>query len=375
MVHQEPDGSFWIDQQYFSFHHSTTKSFTTKFTDLFGEPRDPSTPFITQDMSSHSPSGTESSNHNDLIEYNQYYADVAASIQFVTEELVLSLVKEAHRQTGQTKLCMAGGVALNAVANSRILRETPIEQLYIQPSAGDGGGALGAALYTWNSVLGNENRFVMNHAYWGNEYSSENISEALSQHNYNTSEIDDENRLMDMTVDRLLDGKVVGWFNGRFEWGPRALGNRSILADPRGRQMKDIVNTKVKFREPFRPFAPSVLAEKASNYFDIPDQEIGMVERFMLTVSPIQNSQREAIPAVDHMGTARPQTVHRDTNPRFHELIRKFGDTTGTPVLLNTSLNVRGEPIVSTPESALNTFESSGLDTLVMGNFMIDREH
>ena len=375
MVHQEPDGSFWIDQQYFSFHHSTTKSFTTKFTDLFGEPRDPSTPFITQDMSSHSPSGTESSNHNDLIEYNQYYADVAASIQFVTEELVLSLVKEAHRQTGQTKLCMAGGVALNAVANSRILRETPIEQLYIQPSAGDGGGALGAALYTWNSVLGNENRFVMNHAYWGNEYSSENISEALSQHNYNTSEIDDENRLMDMTVDRLLDGKVVGWFNGRFEWGPRALGNRSILADPRGRQMKDIVNTKVKFREPFRPFAPSVLAEKASSYFDIPDQEIGMVERFMLTVSPIQNSQREAIPAVDHMGTARPQTVHRDTNPRFHELIRKFGDTTGTPVLLNTSLNVRGEPIVSTPESALNTFESSGLDTLVMGNFMIVREH
>ena len=154
MVHQEPDGSFWIDQQYFSFHHSTTKSFTTKFTDLFGEPRDPTTPFITQDMSSHSLSGTESSNHNDLIEYNQYYADVAASIQFVTEELVLSLVKEAHRQTGQTKLCMAGGVALNAVANSRILRETPIEQLYIQPSAGDGGGALGAALYTWNSVLG-----------------------------------------------------------------------------------------------------------------------------------------------------------------------------------------------------------------------------
>ena len=375
MVHQEPDGSFWIDQQYFSFHHSTTKSFTTKFTDLFGEPRDPTTPFITQDMSSHSRSGTESSNHNDLIEYNQYYADVAASIQLVTEELVLSLVKEAHRQTGQTNLCMAGGVALNAVANGRILRETPIEQLYIQPSAGDGGGSLGAALYTWNSVLGNENRFVMDHAYWGNEYSSENITAALRKHNYNTSEIDDENRLIDMTVDRLLDGKVVGWFNGRFEWGPRALGNRSILADPRERQMKDIVNTKVKFREPFRPFAPSVLAEKASNYFDIPDQEIGMVERFMLTVSPIQNSQREAIPAVDHMGTARPQTVHKDTNPRFHELIRKFGDTTGTPVLLNTSLNVQGEPIVSTPESALNTFESSGLDTLVMGNFMIDREH
>ena len=215
----------------------------------------------------------------------------------------------------------------------------------------------------------------MDHAYWGNEYSSENITAALRKHNYNTSEIDDENRLIDMTVDRLLDGKVVGWFNGRFEWGPRALGNRSILADPRERQMKDIVNTKVKFREPFRPFAPSVLAEKASNYFDIPDQEIGMVERFMLTVSPIQNSQREAIPAVDHMGTARPQTVHKDTNPRFHELIRKFGDTTGTPVLLNTSLNVQGEPIVSTPESALNTFESSGLDTLVMGNFMIDREH
>ena len=375
MVHQEPDGSFWIDQQYFSFHHSTTKSFTTKFTDLFGEPRDPMTPFITHDMSSHSHSGTESSNHNDLIEYNQYYADIAASIQLVTEELVLSLVKEAHRQTGQTNLCMAGGVALNAVANGRILRETPIEQLYIQPSAGDGGGSLGAALYTWNSVLGNENRFGMDHAYWGNEYSSENITAALRKHNYNTSEIDDENRLIDMTVDRLLDGKVVGWFNGRFEWGPRALGNRSILADPRERQMKDIVNTKVKFREPFRPFAPSVLAEKVSSYFDIPDQEIGMVERFMLTVSPIQNSQREAIPAVDHMGTARPQTVHKDTNPRFHELIRKFGDTTGTPVLLNTSLNVQGEPIVSTPESALNTFESSGLDTLVMGNFMIDREH
>ncbi|MCH7745373.1 MAG: hypothetical protein IIC84_04785, partial [Chloroflexi bacterium] len=268
----------------------------------------------------------------------------------------------------------AGGVALNSVANSRILRETPFEELYVQPSAGDGGTALGAALYAWHCALGNnDSRFVMEHTYWGKAYAPDDFRSAINQAGFKAEYIDDEAKLVDMTVDKLLDGKVVGWHQGRFEWGPRALGNRSILADPRRDEMKDIVNTKIKFREPFRPFAPSALAESADEYFDLPEPDSRMPSRFMLLVVPVKDEKRDVIPAVSHMGTARVQTVHQDSNPLYHRLIERFGEATGVPVLLNTSFNVRGEPIVNTPEDTLDTFAKSGIDTLVMGNFVLNK--
>ena len=176
-----------------------------------------------------------------------------------------------------------------------------------------------------------------------------------------------------MTVDRLVAGNVVGWFQGRFEWGPRALGNRSILADPRRAETKEVVNTKIKFREPFRPFAPSALIDVFEEYFELPEPKENLPARFMLLVVPVNGNKREIIPAVNHMGTARPQAVHPDTSPLYHQLIRSFGDATGVPVLLNTSFNVRGEPIVNTPDDALNTFANSGIDTVVMGNFIVDK--
>ena len=373
IVHQNDDGSIWMDHRNFSFHHSTDKSFTSRFEELFGEPRDPSVAFFTNDTGYPAYYGDRPSNYDELLDYNRYYADIAASIQRVTEEFVLKLANEAHKETGLTNLCMAGGVALNSVANGRILNETPFENIYIQPSAGDGGGSLGAALYAWHCALGNNGRFVMDHAYWGQEYGQDAIQRAVEESGYSWTRLQDETKLIDATVDRIVDGNVIGWFQGRFEWGPRALGNRSIVADPRRADMKDIVNGKIKFREPFRPFAPSVIAEAATDYFDVPNDAKGMLERFMLTVVPVKDSKQGVIPAVSHMGTARLQTVYKDTNPRYHELIRKFGEATGEPVLLNTSFNVRGEPIVTTPENALNTFRNSDIDTLVMGDILVEK--
>ncbi len=372
VVRQYDDGSIWLDPGYFSFHYSTRKSFTRKFTGLFGEPRDTNVPFFTEATGYPSYYGDRPRNFSEMVQYNQYYADVAASIQAVIEEIVLGLARHIQKKTGLTDLCLAGGVALNSVANARILRETPFERLYVQPSAGDGGGSLGAALFAWHCVLGGKARFVMDHVYWGQGYGADAIRGAVDEAGLSARLFEDESKLVDMTVDRLVDGKVIGWFQGRFEWGPRALGNRSILADPRREEMKDIVNNKVKFREPFRPFAPSVLAEAASEYFKIPSNGSGP-ERFMLLVVPVQESKQDVIPAVNHAGTARLQTVFRETSPLYHELIGRFGQATGVPLVLNTSFNVRGEPIVNTPQNAVATFVESGLDTLVMGNYVIDK--
>lgn len=373
VVRQQNDGSYWLDPQYFSFHYSTKRSYTSKFEALFGEPRDPEAPFFTESSGFPSYYGSQPRNYNELCQYNQRYADIAASVQAVTEELMLKLARELNRQTGQTRLCMAGGVALNSVANGRILRETPFKELYVQPSAGDGGGALGAALFAWNCALGNSQRLVMDHAYWGQEYNSHDIRVAFEKTGIEGRQIEDESKLVDLTVDRLTAGKVVGFFQGRFEWGPRALGNRSILADPRRPETKDLVNNKIKFREPFRPFAPSVVVEACPQYFDLPQSDQSMPARFMLLVVPVLPEKQKTIPAVSHMGTARVQTVHKDVNPLYHQLIKQFGEATGVPVLLNTSLNVRGEPIVNTPEDALSTFANSGIDSLVMGNFLVDK--
>ena len=373
VVQQNDDGTFWLDPKFFSFHHSVKSAYTRKLIELFGEPRDPDVPFFTEGTGFPSYYGDRPRNYSELCQYNQHYADIAASIQEVTEQLIVSLARIVQKETGRTRLCLAGGVALNSVANARILRETEFEELYIQPSAGDGGGALGAALFAWHCALGNSKRFVMDHAYWGQAYSTDDIRAAMEQAGVTGSYIDDDSRLIDQAVERMLAGKVVAWFQGRFEWGPRALGNRSILADPRQPETKDIVNNKIKFREPFRPFAPSVVAESVEEYFDLAKADSHLPARFMLLVVPVHGDKQDKIPAVSHMGTARIQTVYADASPKYHQLIRRFGDATGVPVILNTSFNVRGEPIVNSPQDALSTFKGSGIDTLVMGNFVLDK--
>jgi carbamoyltransferase len=306
-----------------------------------------------------------------LARRNQHYADIAASIQAVTEELVLNMARSAQRATNLPRLCLAGGVALNSVANWKILRETGFEELYIHPAPGDSGGAVGAALYVYHMVLGKPRGFVMEHAFWGQEYSEGQVQKALELDGVRYERLG-EAAVLDRTVETLIAGGVVGWFQGRFEWGPRALGHRSILADPRRANMKDIVNTKIKFREPYRPFAPSVLSEHAQTFFDAPGLADQYPSRFMLLVVDVKPSKRDTIPAVTHVGgTARVQTVFRDGNARYYDLIERFGQTTGVPVLLNTSFNLRGEPIVNTPGEALSTFMRSDMDMLILGNHVV----
>ena len=368
------DGSFELDLDYFCFHYSTDQTFNGKFTDLFGPSRDPKAYFFTPTSGYPSYFGEKPGNYGELAKQNQYYADVAASIQAVTEEAVLQLAKNAYKETGLKQLCMAGGVALNSVANARILRETPFERLYIQPSAGDGGGALGAALYGYHAVLGKPRNFVMEHAYWGEEHSPEAVQKFLENAGIRYRHFQDEDKLITYVVDRLQSGKVIGWSQGRFEWGPRALGSRSILADPRRTDMKDIVNVKIKFREPFRPFAPSILAERAEEYFTLPQADKQYPARFMLYVVDVKEEKREVLPAITHVdGTGRLQTVCRDVSPKYYRLIETFGEATGTPVVLNTSFNLKGEPIVNTPEEAFHTFSQSGMDTLVLGEYVIEK--
>jgi carbamoyltransferase len=284
------------------------------------------------------------------------------------------MARAAQRETGLTQHCLAGGVALNSVANGRILRETDFDELYIQPAAGDGGGAVGAALYGYHGVLGHPRRFVMEHASWGQAHDAAAIEGFLRAQGIAYQRFEHEDRLIERVVDRLTAGKVVGWSHGRFEWGPRALGHRSILADPRDPDMKDTVNTKIKFREPFRPFAPSALVERAEEFFALPDAGRHYPARFMLYVVDVRPDKRPIVPAITHVdGTGRLQTVRRDTNPRYHRLISTFAEATGVPMVLNTSFNLRGEPIVNTPAEAFNTFTLSGMDALVLEDYVIEK--
>ena len=267
---------------------------------------------------------------------------------------------------------MAGGVALNGVANARILQEAGFDDLYVQPASGDAGAALGAALYVWHGLLGQPRAFIMDHAYWGYRANASEIRQALRETELAGQKLD-EAVLLHRVATAIADGQVVGWFQGQTEWGPRALGHRSILADPRRPDMKDQINRKIKFRESFRPFAPSVLAERAEEYFDLPHATSRWPARFMLLVVPVRPEKRAVIPAVCHQGTARPQIVFRRTNARYYDLIDRFGRLTGVPVLLNTSFNLRGEPIVNTPADAVRTFLRSELDILVMENFLVTK--
>jgi len=374
LVRQNLDGSFSLDMDYFCFHHSADRMFNGRFTQLFGEARPRDMPFFTESGGYPAYLGDSLVGYSDLCRINQYYADIAASVQAVTEELLLGLARNLYHETGLKRLCIAGGVGLNSVANSRILRETHFEEIFVQPAAGDGGGALGAALWAYNSLLGKPRTFCMQHAYWGKHYSDSEVSACLNEKGIPHRHMSDSDELLDSVVERLMRGKVVGWFQGRFEWGPRALGNRSILADPRNPGMKDIVNTKIKFREPYRPFAPSVLAEHAECYFELPHATQHHPARYMLYVVPTKDQQREALPAVTHTdGTARLQTVFREQNPRYYALIERFAQATGVPVLLNTSFNLKGEPIVNTPAEAVSTFLRSEMDCLVLGDFVVEK--
>lgn len=345
------DGSIWCDPRYFCHYYSGTKLFSTPFLKLFGKPRDPKT--------------------SDALE--PHYADLAASIQKITEEIVVKMARHAHRVTGLDRLCLAGGVALNTVANWKILKETPIRELFIQPASGDSGGALGAALLA-AALLGEPRNFVLEHAYWGASSTDEEVLNFLEEEKIPFWKAPDEEALVRRVVAHLQKGDVVGWMQGRFEWGPRALGNRSILADPRRSEMKDIVNRKIKFREPFRPFAPSVLSDRMTEYFELRNSDGGYPPRFMLLVPPVKEEKRSQIPAVTHVdGTGRLQGVVKEINPLYYRLIERFGEETGVPVVLNTSFNLKGEPIVATPAEAYSTFLRSGMDTLVIGSFVIEK--
>lgn len=361
------DGSFELDLDYFSFHHSLSETYNRRFVGVFGPAREPEVPFFTRTADFHADRSLTEADRN------QYYADVAASVQHVTEEALLKMVRHLHESTGLNNLVFAGGVALNSVANGRIMREGPFEQVYIQPNAGDAGGALGAALYAWHVLLGQPRRFVMEHVYYGEAFRGDQVSRALEATGEPYRHFEDADRLVERVVDAMVDGKIVGLFQGRFEWGPRALGNRSILADPRRAEMKEIVNTKIKFREPFRPFAPVVLDEEAERFFDLQRANGQFPQRFMLMVSPIHDERGSEIPAVNHLGTGRLQTIRRDWNPLYYDIVRGFGQATGVPVVLNTSFNLRGEPIVTTPENALSTFYASDIDLLVMDEFLVEK--
>ena len=363
LLHLRPDGSFRLNLDYFNFLGGTTMT-NGRFHRLFGGPP---------------------RSHEEPIE--QRHMDVARSIQMVCEELVLGLAGRARDVTGCDNLCLAGGVALNCVANGRLLREKMFKRLWIQPAAGDAGGALGAALAAWHSREARtpEANDSMRGSLLGPAYSNDEIEALLKKHNAVHARYSDD-ELLEKTVQLLADEKVVGWFQGRMEFGPRALGNRSILGDARSPRMQSVMNLKVKFRESFRPFAPIVRRERVADYFEMDEDS-----PYMLLVAPVQTrlhqplpagtkgfdllkAGRSTIPAVTHVDySARIQTVSRELNPRLYDLLLRFEQTTGCGVLVNTSFNVRGEPIVCTPDDAYRCFMNTEMDYLVLGNFVIER--
>ncbi len=365
------DGTFRLDQKYFNYATGLTMT-NEKFNNLFGQkPRNPNNEKITQ-----------------------FHMDIAASIQKVTEEIMIKLAKSIREEYGIRNLCLAGGVALNCVANGKILKEKIFDNIWIQPAAGDAGGSLGAALALWHIDQGNKRLVNLNDdmkgSYLGTEYNQEEIERELKAAGANFETLKYE-ELIDKTSEFLSNEKAIGWFQGRMEFGPRALGGRSILGDPRSDKMQKNLNLKVKYRESFRPFAPSILREDLSDWF-----EINVDSPYMLLVANINqgkkiemndeqkklfgidklNVKRSEIPAVTHVDySARVQTITKETNKPYYDLISKFKEKTGCPVIVNTSFNVRGEPIVNTPTDAFNCFMGTELDYLVIGNCILDKNN
>ena len=300
-------------------------------------------------------------------ELEERHTDIAAALQKITEEIVLELATDLYRRTKSKNLCLAGGVGLNCVANGVLQEQSPYENIYIQPAAHDAGTAIGAAYILWNQVLGHPKSYVMDHPYLGPEYTNEEIKTVL-EHNY--LKYSYHENIEEVAANLIAKGYIIGWFQGKAEIGPRALGNRSLLADPRHPYMKDIINMKVKKREGFRPFAPSVLAEKAHEWFMVYKKQ--MPSNFMLVAYDVLENKRKSIPSVTHVdGTSRVQTVEKSFNPRYHKLIEEFEKITNVPLVLNTSLN-KMEPVVCSPEDAVNTMKKAHLYYLVIGNFLVD---
>ena len=371
LIDLKEDGSLRMDMSYFPYCHNTVMT-GEKFAQLFGGPRrETESPLTQREM------------------------DMAASIQAVTEEAILRAGRHVHRQTGMKNLVLAGGVALNCVGNGRLLREGPFENIWIQPAAGDAGGALGAALFVWYQLIGNERQTDGNdkqHAsLLGPSYSDEQICAFLDSIDAKYQRFDEESKLIDKAAELIETEKVIGWFQNRMEFGPRALGNRSIIGDARSEKMQSVMNLKIKFRESFRPFAPCVLQEDAAEYFDF---QRGQESPYMLLVAPVQQekrltngqteslagleklkAKRSVVPAITHVDySARVQTVDRQRNPRLHQLISRFKDRTECPVIINTSFNIRGEPIVCEPEHAYRCFMATDMDVLVLGNQLLYKE-
>jgi carbamoyltransferase len=346
IVDVKPDGSFRLDLSYFNYMTGLTMT-SEKFHELFGAP----------------PRASEGT-------VSQREMDLAASVQKVTEEIMLRITRELSRTYGIRNLCMAGGVALNCVANGRVAREAGFDKVWIQPAAGDDGIAIGCAYYGWLEILKQRRNFVMDHSYVGRRYSDQEAATELQKFlvRIQVDAVKSENVCRD-TAKLLADQKVIGWFQDRSEFGPRALGNRSLIADPRKPEMKDILNSRVKHRQAFRPFAPIVLAERMKEVFEGDEDS-----PFMLIAKPVRPEWRDRIPAIVHVdGTARVQTVREATNPMLYRLLKEFEALTGVPVLINTSFNIKGEPIVETPQDAVNCFLTTGVDHLVIHDTIVSK--
>lgn len=362
------DGGFELDQRHFDFLMSVDRLYRPSLVDWLGPPRDPEEPFVLV------PSGATAA--SDIERRCQRYADIAASVQSCAEHVILHLVRRAVESTGIRDVCLAGGVALNSVANSRLLRELGI-RLYVQPAAGDAGSAIGAGAVVHHRSPGARRMTPLGSAYLGSTFTDDQVDTSIRRAGLgNGLEVLPWDILASRVADILTNEQVVGWFQGRAEWGPRALGNRSILASPLRETMREKVNQRIKFRELFRPFAPMVPIECIHEFFECQtDLHVGAPERFMLTVHRVRPDKTSVIPAVTHVdGTARVQVVDRASQPLLHALLLEFGRRTGVPVLLNTSFNLRGEPIVDSPDDALRTFMFSGLDILVLANRLVRKE-
>jgi len=344
LLHLHDDGSFELDMRYFAYHYRLAM-LSPRGKQLLGPSRQPES------------------------DVDQRHCDMSASLQERLEEAVVGFARAAYKTTGKRRLCMGGGVALNCVANGRVLMDTGFEDLWIQPATGDDGGALGAAVWVWNQVLGHDERIAMDDAYLGPGYSEQEIRETIAAKGVNFQELAWED-VPKLAARLVHENRIVGWFQGRMEWGPRALGSRSILANACNPAMKDILNDRVKHREDFRPFAPVVPVQDMAAYFDLPVES-----PYMLLIGDVRPDKREVIPAVTHSdGTARPQSVRRETNPLYYDVLREFERITGVPVVINTSFNVRGEPIVCTPEHAYRCFTGTGIDDLVIGRCWVRKE-